>query len=85
VVVVAGDVVAVLPIAGLVDFAVERARLEKELEQARQEASRLNGQLGNASFVERAPANVVEAQRQRLAVVTEKIEVLQRRVAQLGE
>ena len=82
VVVVAGDVVAVLPIAGLVDLSVEKTRLEKELEQSCLERGRLNGRLGNAAFVERAPANVVDAQRQRLAVVTEKIDVLERRLAQ---
>ncbi len=85
VVVVADDVVALLPLTGLVDLSVERARLEKELEGARQESGRLNGQLGNASFVERAPANVVEAQRQRLVVVSEKVDVLERRLAQLEQ
>jgi valyl-tRNA synthetase len=84
VVVVASDVVAVLPLTGLVDLTVERARLEKELDQTSQERRRLQGQLGNAAFVERAPANVVEGQRQRLAVVTEQIAVLERRLQQIG-
>jgi valyl-tRNA synthetase len=84
VVIVADDVVAVLPLAGMVDLAVERARLEKELDQARQERGRLEGQLGNAAFVERAPAKVVDAQRARLAVVMDQMAVLEQRLAQLG-
>ena len=84
VVAVAGDVVAVLPLSGMVDLTIERSRLEKELEQANQERGRLQGQLGNAAFVERAPAKIVEAQRLRLTVLAETIEVLTRRLAQLG-
>jgi valyl-tRNA synthetase len=84
VVIVANDVVAVLPLTGLVDLAVEKARVQKELDQAVAERGRLDGQLGNAAFVERAPAKVVDAQRARLAVVTDQIAVLEQRLAQLA-
>ncbi len=50
-----------------VDPGVERARLGKEIERLEGEIARAKAKLGNASFVERAPARVVEQERQRLA------------------
>ncbi len=84
IVVVASDVVAVLPLAGMVDLDAERARLRRELEGAQGEQARLEGQLANDGFVARAPEQVVSGARQKLAVATEKIEVLRRRLDELG-
>jgi valyl-tRNA synthetase len=50
-----------------VDPAAERARLAKELAGLDAEIAKAKNQLGNASFVERAPAKVVEQMKQRLA------------------
>lgn len=83
IVVVASDVVAALPLAEMVDLDVERARLRRELEGAQGERSRLEGQLANEGFVSRAPEQVVNGVRQKLAVADEKIEVLQRRLDEL--
>jgi valyl-tRNA synthetase len=44
----------------------ELARLEKEIDKAQRELQRLAGKLDNASFVERAPAEVVEREREKL-------------------
>jgi len=52
---------------GVVDVAAERARLQKEIEKARKEAAFLEGKLGRPDFVERAPADVVARDRERLA------------------
>lgn len=82
--VVAGDVVAVLPLAGMVDVEVERARLRKELAQAEDELRRLDAQLANTAFVTRAPAAVVEGVRQKHQLASEKVEVLRRRLQELG-
>ena len=60
-----GDVFVRL--AGVVDFDAERHRLRKELERARREIAFLEGKLGRPDFVERAPAEVVERERIRLA------------------
>ena len=43
-----------------VDKAAEKARLGKEAERLEGEIGKARGKLGNASFVERAPAAVVE-------------------------
>jgi len=50
-----------------VDAAAERERLDKEIERLQGEVSRASTQLQNPSFVERAPAKVVEQMRSRLA------------------
>jgi valyl-tRNA synthetase len=79
--VVAADVVALLPLAGMVDVAAERSRLEKELEQAQAESRRATASLQNEAFVSRAPAQVVDQQRNRLRIATEQIETLTKRLA----
>ncbi len=56
-----------LPLEGLVDMDAERSRITKELEKMEKEISKSKAKLGNASFVDRAPAAVVEQERARLA------------------
>jgi valyl-tRNA synthetase len=70
----AGSAVATTPsgdvfvrLEGVVDFEAERQRLRKEIERARKEIAFLEGKLGRPEFVERAPAEVVERERERLA------------------
>jgi valyl-tRNA synthetase len=60
---VLGDSTVLLPLGDVIDFARERQRLEKDLQKARDEVSRLDGKLSNAQFVSRAPADVLEEQR----------------------
>jgi valyl-tRNA synthetase len=50
-----------------IDIAAERERLSKEIARLEGEIAKANGKLGNASFVERAPAAVVAQERERLA------------------
>jgi len=62
--VVRGDVVA-LPLAGIIDIAAERARLEKEQAKATADIARVDAKLGNADFIARAPEDVVEGEREK--------------------
>jgi valyl-tRNA synthetase len=62
---VVADVEVYLPLAGLVDLAEERTRLEKELEQTLSQIQRLEGLLGS-DFARKAPAAVVAKERDRL-------------------
>lgn len=56
-----------VPIAGLIDVAAELSRLDKEIEKLSKDSQRLSGKLSNANFVERAPAEVVAKEREKLA------------------
>jgi valyl-tRNA synthetase len=85
VVIAVGDLVATLPMAGLVDLAAEQARIEKELANAESEIERLARQLSNPNFVERAPEKVVTELRNRRALVEEQLTVLARRLADLRD
>jgi len=55
-----------LPLAGLVDVAAERLRLQKELEKHDRELRALAGKLDNAGFLAKAPPDVVAGERGRL-------------------
>ena len=77
-----GDMKLLIPLAGLIDLDAERQRLQREIERHDGEVGRIGKKLGNANFVERAPAEVVEKQRERLQLsetaLTQLREQLQR-------
>ena len=55
-----------LPMEGLIDVEAERARLTKEIERIKLEVKKCEGKLSNASFVDRAPPEVVAQEKARL-------------------
>ena len=56
-----------LPLGDVIDFAKERARLEKELKKAEDEIARFDAKLSNEQFVARAPEEVLAEQREKRA------------------
>jgi len=62
-----------LPMSDLIDTEKERARLEGELKKLSDEIERVNKKLANESFVAKAPAAVVDAERAKLAKYTENL------------
>jgi len=56
-----------MPLAGLVDFAAERARLTKEREKTVAEITKVEQKLANPNFTEKVPAKVLQEHQQRLA------------------
>jgi len=56
-----------LPLAELVDLEKEKARIQKEVDKNRKELDKLETKLNNPGFVNKAPAQVVEAERERAA------------------
>jgi valyl-tRNA synthetase len=73
---VVGELKLLVPLEGLVDLGAERARLDKELKRVDGEIAKCRGKLASETFVQNAPAAVVEQERQRLADWTSQKEAL---------
>ena len=79
---VIGGVEVFLPLADLVDMDAERERLQKELAEVESQITRLEELLASP-FAERAPAAVVDKERQKLAVYHETAARLREQLAAL--
>ena len=64
---VLGEAVVALPLGDVIDFAKERARLEKDLKKAQDEITRFDAKLSNEQFVSKAPEEVLAEQREKRA------------------
>jgi valyl-tRNA synthetase len=62
-----GEMKVLIPMAGLIDKDAELARLNKELEKKRAELERTQVKLGKSSFVDKAPAAIVEKEKSKAA------------------
>ncbi len=74
-----------IPLGDLVDFEKELARLTKELDNLRKEIARAEGKLNNPGFVSKAPAALVEQEKNKLAVNQQKAEQVEKRMTELKE
>lgn len=66
-----GSMELLVPMAGLIDKDKELARLSKEIEKWQKEVARFEGKLNNEKFVSKAPAEVIEQERAKLAAAQE--------------
>ena len=73
-----------VPLAGLIDLAKERERVNKEIGRKESEAKGLEARLVNPSFVDRAPREVVEQTRARHHELMAEISKLQETLRALG-
>lgn len=73
---VAGDIEIAVPLKGLVNVEEEEKRLLKEIGKIDKDIEFLGKKLENPSFVERAPADVVANERNKLEEFTNKVQVL---------
>jgi valyl-tRNA synthetase len=64
--IVVGEATVCLPLGTLIDLGAEEVRLRKELGKTTEEIARLHKKLGNERFVQSAPAEIVEAEREKL-------------------
>jgi valyl-tRNA synthetase len=69
-----------IPLEDLIDFDKELKRLYKEKENLEDELKRVNGKLGNESFVSKAPVQVVEAEREKQKKYSELYEKVIERI-----
>ena len=71
-----------LPLKGLIDLDKEIARLEKELTKMEGEIKRIEGKLANEGFVAKAPAEVIEKEKEKLVKYQASKEALLVRLAE---
>ena len=69
---VVGETTFALPLSGVIDLGVERARLEKEVGKLDGEVAQIDKKLGNEQFVAKAPEEVIEEQRARREAAVER-------------
>ncbi len=72
-----------VPLEGLIDFSKERERLQNQIGKLAIELTRLSGQLSNLDFVKKAPAEKVEALRERRSEIEIQTATLQQNLASL--
>ena len=73
-----------IPLGELVDFDKERARLNKERLNIQGEIARAEAKLNNPGFVNKAPANLVAAEKEKLEKNRQMLIALDARIAELG-
>jgi valyl-tRNA synthetase len=79
----AGNLKLLVPLAGLIDVAAERARLGKEMERRTSEIERLRSKLHNESFVRKAPEEVVAREREKLGDAEHALAALREQLSAL--
>ena len=72
-----------IPMGELVDLAKERARMEKDLKKKQGELSGLKAKLSNPGFLNKAPAHLVEQEKEKLKVNETKLQALEAHIADL--
>ena len=72
-----GELEILVPMAGLIDKDAELARLAKEMEKLEKDLQRVKGKLGNSAFVDKAPAAVVEKEREKMQAQEQALQQLQ--------
>lgn len=80
-----GDLEIRVPMAGVIDIEAELKRLDKEIERQQKEVTKLEGKLSNKAFTERAPADIVEAEKQKKAQAEMALTTLSRQRTQIEE
>jgi valyl-tRNA synthetase len=74
----------VVPLAGMVDRLAEEQRLIKENEEIKARIAQLDARLRDNTFLTKAPAPVIEKQKQKLAMLEDKLKRLHQELSQLS-
>jgi len=81
--VVVGEASYFLPLAGVIDIAAEKARLQKNLDKLTREIGGISGRLNNEAFMAKAPEHVVAENRNNLADAEQKAAKIREGLARL--
>ncbi len=78
-----GDMAVLVPLKGLIDVDAEAGRLAKEIEKLAKEVARLDGKLSNEAFVAKAPADVIDKEKEKLTEARSAHERLQQQLVKI--
>ena len=79
-----GRVTVLVPLGNVIDKRVELGRLRKEYDQMDKDFQRTRGKLDNPNFVQKAPTEVVEKERSRLAELTQSMAKLEGQISKVS-
>jgi valyl-tRNA synthetase len=74
----------VVPLAGMVDRLAEEQRLVKESGEIKERIVQLDARLRDKAFLSKAPAQVIEKEKQKLALLEDKLKRLNQELSQLS-
>ncbi|HYF09404.1 MAG TPA: hypothetical protein VD970_17425, partial [Acetobacteraceae bacterium] len=81
---VVGEATVMLPLAEVIDLGAERARLAKERARIASDAEKIAAKLSKPDFIARAPEEVVEENRERLAAAEAEMQRLDAALARIA-
>ncbi len=81
----AGEMTMLVPLADIIDPEAEKARIHTLLEKLEKEKTGIENKLENKNFVERAPEDVVEGVKQRLADILNEIKTYQEQLESISK
>ena len=73
-----------VPMAGLIDKEAETTRLTKEIEKLQKDLDRISGKLNNPKFVDKAPQEVVNKEKDKQAAQRQSLDKLQQQLEQIS-
>jgi len=79
-----GEMEVLVPLAGIIDKDAESARLNKEIEKIKKDFARVEGKLNNPKFVDKAPVEVVDKEKAKLADMTSAVAKLEEQLVKLA-
>ena len=79
-----GEMEILVPMAGLIDKDAELARLNKEVDKLQKDVGRIEGKLNNPKFVDKAPADVVQKERDKLADMQSALGKLEEQIEKIA-
>ena len=80
-----GDLEIRVTMAGVIDIEAELKRLDKEIDRQQKEVEKLEGKLSNKAFTERAPADIVKAEKHKKAQAEAALATLSSQRSQIEE
>jgi valyl-tRNA synthetase len=80
-----GEMEVLVPMAGLIDKDAEMARLDKEIDKIKKDLQRVEGKLNNPKFVDKAPADVVQKEKDKMADMQSALEKLEEQKGKIAE